>query len=233
MDLIQVNLARVQEKISAAAIRSGRRPEDICLIAVTKTIGADNIRRAIDAGAGHIGESRVQEATDKAEHLSCPVTWHMIGHLQRNKAKQAIELFDLIHSVDSLRLAQTIHQRAEEIRRPVDCLVQVNIANEAGKHGLDPQEVVRFLKQLSSLSYLNVRGLMTLGPYTPDPEQTRPIFRRLRTMAKEIEKLGLPRTSMAELSMGMSGDFEVAIEEGSTMVRVGSAIFGERKQHGQ
>jgi pyridoxal phosphate enzyme (YggS family) len=228
MTLIQQNLSCIQEKIAAAAANSGRQLEDIHLVAVTKTIPAERIRQAIASGIKHIGENRVQEATSKAKLISEGVTWHLVGHLQRNKVKQAIQIFDLIHSLDSLRLAEMIEKRAQELDRTVNCLVQVNVAGEDTKYGLAPEQVIPLLKQISSLSHLNICGLMTVAPYVDNPEEVRPVFRHLREMAEETERLKLPRVSMNELSMGMSGDFEVAIEEGATMIRVGSAIFGDR-----
>lgn len=228
MTSISQNLALVQERIAAAAAKSGRRPEDICLVAVTKTVPPERIKEALAAGVQHIGENRVQEAAAKVESIPAGVTWHLIGHLQRNKAKQAIQIFDLIHSLDSLRLAKMLQKRAKELERTVNCLVEVNVAGEESKHGIIPDQLLPLLRQVSLLPQLSVRGLMTVAPYVKDPEEVRPIFRQLREMAHEIDKLKLPGVSMEELSMGMSGDFEVAIEEGATMVRVGSAIFGAR-----
>jgi pyridoxal phosphate enzyme (YggS family) len=228
MTSISQNLALVQERIAAAAAKSGRRPEDICLVAVTKTVPPERIKEALAAGVQHIGENRVQEAAAKVESIPAGVTWHLIGHLQRNKAKQAIQIFDLIHSLDSLRLAKMLQKRAKELERTANCLVEVNVAGEESKHGIIPDQLLPLLRQVSLLPQLSVRGLMTVAPYVKDPEEVRPIFRQLREMAHEIDKLKLPGVSMEELSMGMSGDFEVAIEEGATMVRVGSAIFGAR-----
>lgn len=228
MTSISQNLALVQERIAAAAAKSGRRPEDICLVAVTKTVPPERIKEALAAGVQHIGENRVQEAAAKIESIPSGVTWHLIGHLQRNKAKQAIQIFDLIHSLDSLRLAKMLQKRAKELERTANCLVEVNVAGEESKHGIIPDQLLPLLRQVSLLPQLRVRGLMTVAPYVKDPEEVRPVFRQLREMAHEIDKLKLPGVSMKELSMGMSGDFEVAIEEGATMVRVGSAIFGAR-----
>ena len=228
MTSIQENLALVQERITAAAAKSGRPPEDICLVAVTKTVPPERIKEAIAAGIRHIGENRVQEAAAKVAAIPAGVTWHLIGHLQRNKAKQAVQMFNLVHSLDSLRLAETLQKRAEELGQTVDCLVEVNVAGEETKHGIAPDQVRPLLRKVSSLPRLSVHGLMTVAPYVEDPEEVRPVFRRLKEMANEIDKLSLPRVSMEKLSMGMSGDFEVAIEEGATIVRVGSAIFGVR-----
>lgn len=228
MTLIQHNVAVVQERIAAAAARSGRQPEDICLVAVTKTIAPEKIQEAVVAGIDHIGENRVQEAMTKVESISPEVTWHLVGHLQRNKAKTAIQIFDIIHSLDSIRLARTLQRRAEVLDKTIDCLLQVNVSGEKTKYGILPEQLTPLLKELSSLQCLHVRGLMTIAPYVDNPEEVRPVFRRLRELARDADKLKLPGISMEELSMGMSGDFEVAIEEGATMVRVGSAIFGSR-----
>ena len=228
MPSIENNVAVVQEKIAAAAARSGRRPEDVCLVAVTKTVPPEKIQAALAAGIEHMGESRIQEALSKVGIISPGPTWHLIGHLQRNKAKLAVQIFDFIHSVDSLRLGYTLQRRAEESKRTVDCLVQVNVAGERAKNGVSPAQLLPLLKKMSALSRLNVRGLMTIAPYVDNPEKVRPVFRQLRKLARETEKLKLPGIRMEELSMGMSGDFEVAIEEGATMIRVGTAIFGSR-----
>ncbi|NMA54748.1 MAG: YggS family pyridoxal phosphate-dependent enzyme [Firmicutes bacterium] len=225
MPSIEDNIALLRDKIEAAAVRSGRRLEDIRIIAVTKTVPADKIDAAVAAGLEHIGESRVQEAASKKEIVAPGPMWHLIGHLQRNKAKHAIRLFDFIHSVDSWRLARALQRRAEEADLTVNCLVQVNISGEKTKYGVSPDQLVSLLKKISSLSRLNVHGLMTIAPYAEDPEEVRPIFRQLRQLAERVDKLALPRICMQELSMGMSGDFEPAIEEGATMVRIGSAIF--------
>ena len=225
MPSIEDNIALLRDKIEAAAVRSGRRLEDIRIIAVTKTVPADKIDAAVAAGLEHIGESRVQVAACNKEIVAPGPMWHLIGHLQRNKAKHAIRLFDFIHSVDSWRLARALQRRAEEADLTVNCLVQVNISGEKTKYGVSPDQLVSLLKKISSLSRLNVHGLMTIAPYAEDPEEVRPIFRQLRQLAERVDKLALPRICMQELSMGMSGDFEPAIEEGATMVRIGSAIF--------
>ena len=232
MSFVKDNLVLVKEKIAAAAVKSGRRPEDICLVAVTKTIPLVQIEAAAAAGIKHIGESRIQEAKAKADDNFSELTWHLIGHLQRNKAKLALEIFDLIHSLDSLRLAHALQRRAEELDRTVDCLLQVNVAGEQSKYGILPDQLPSLLRELSSLSRLKVRGLMTIAPYAKDPEQVRPVFRSLRQLACDMRRSRLPRISLDELSMGMSADFEVAIEEGATLVRVGTAIFGHRKGRG-
>jgi PLP dependent protein len=214
-------LEHVRLLIASACLRSGRRPEEITLIAVTKGFLPNEIRQAAAAGARHFGENRVQEAEKKRpelEDLPPDVTWHMIGHLQTNKVKTALNLFAIIHSVDSLRLAETISRRASA---PVPVFLEVNVAGDATKYGFTLEELPRQYEKIAQLPNLDVRGLMTVAPMVTDPQQTRPVFRRLR---QEAESLGLK-----ELSMGMTDDFEVAVEEGATHVRIGRAIFGERQ----
>ena len=223
--VIAANLAAVRGRIAAAAERAGRSPAAVRLIAVTKTFPADLCAAAVQAGVHDLGENRVQEGVAKAAALAeagLRPAWHLIGHLQSNKAKAALGTFAVIHSVDSVDLASTISRRAAS---PVEVLLEVNVAAEASKFGFSPKETPRAYEQIASLRHLSVRGLMTVAPQTPDPESVRPVFRQLRQLA---EMLKLP-----ELSMGMSGDFEVAVEEGATMVRVGSALFGARPTPGK
>jgi pyridoxal phosphate enzyme (YggS family) len=220
MPEIQTNLARVRERIARAAARGGRRAEDVVLVAVSKTVDVARIREAVAAGAPVLGENRVQEARDKIAEIGRPVPWHLIGRLQTNKVKDALKLFDLIHSVDRIDLARELDRRARAEGRPVAVLVEVNVANEPSKGGWAPDAVPTALDALAALSHVDVRGLMTIPPEVADPEATRPWFRALRTLGE--------RHGLRELSMGMSHDFEVAIEEGATMVRVGTAIFGAR-----
>ena len=211
-------LALVRERVARAAERAGRSPAEVTIVAVSKSFPAQAIEEAAAAGIAHIGENRVQEAAAKVPSLRhLPVTWHMVGHLQTNKAKTALELFDIIQSMDSLRLAEVLSRRAE---RPIPVLLEVNVAGEASKFGLSPQEVLQTAEAVARLPHLDVRGLMTIAPLVGDPEEVRPVFRELRRLR---DALGLP-----ELSMGMTDDFEVAIEEGATLVRIGRAIFGER-----
>ena len=217
---IAANLERVRERVARAAERAGRKPEDVLLIGVSKVVEVERIRAAIAAGVAALGENRVQEAKAKIAELGRPVPWHLIGHLQTNKVKDALPLFDLIHSLDRLELAQELDRRAAAQGRPVDTLLQVNIASEASKGGFAPDAVGGALEAIAKLSHVRVRGLMVIPPEVERAEESRPWFRRLREMA---DKHGL-----RERSMGMSGDFEVAIEEGATMVRVGTAIFGPR-----
>jgi pyridoxal phosphate enzyme (YggS family) len=217
MDDVRANLERVRERVARAAQRAGRRPQDILLIGVSKTVPAERVRQAVEAGVAALGENRVQEAKEKIRTLGHPVPWHLIGHLQTNKVKDALELFDVIQSVDRLPLAAELARRA---RRPVDVLVEVNLAGEPAKSGFAPAEVKPALDALAALPNLRVCGLMAIPPAAADAEQARSWFRALRDLR---DAAGLP-----ELSMGMSADFEVAIEEGATMVRVGTAVFGPR-----
>jgi hypothetical protein len=220
MDDIGANLERVRERIVRAAERAGRRPEDVLLVGVSKTVDVERIRRAVSAGLGALGENRVQEARQKIAALGRPVPWHLIGHLQTNKVRDALELFDLIHSLDRMDLARECDRRARQRGRPVDALVQVNAAGEASKGGFAPDAVGPTLEALVNLDHVRVRGLMTIPPAVERAEDARPWFRALAELGK--------RHGLTELSMGMSADFEVAIEEGATMVRVGTAIFGPR-----
>jgi pyridoxal phosphate enzyme (YggS family) len=214
------NLARVRERLARAAERAGRRADDVLLIGVSKTVEEERIRAAVAAGIAALGENRVQEARAKVAALGRPVPWHLIGHLQSNKVKDALEVFDVIHSLDRLELAAELERRAAARGRTVEALLQVNVAAEASKGGVEPDAVAQALDTIGKLAHVRVRGLMTIPPEVERPDESRPWFRRLRELAE--------RHGLRELSMGMSGDFEVAIEEGATMVRVGTAIFGPR-----
>jgi len=223
---IQENIQRVRERIREACSRSGRRPEEVRLIAISKTFPAARIREAYQAGLREFGENRVQEAAAKIADLKdLPITWHLVGHLQTNKAKRARELFHWIHSLDSVRLAEKVHQAAEGERLPV--LLQVNLGGEETKSGVGEDEAFRLAEEVSRLRSLDLRGLMLIPPFFDDPGNARPFFRRLRQLRERI-RAGLPQLALPELSMGMSHDFDVAIEEGATMIRVGTAIFGPR-----
>jgi len=217
---IPANLERVRERIARAAERAGRRPEDVLLIGVSKVVEVARIRAALAAGLSALGENRVQEAKAKIAELGRPVPWHLIGHLQTNKVKDALPLFDLIHSLDRLELAREIERRAAALGRTIDTLVQVNIGAEASKGGFALDAVGAALEAIGKLTHVRVRGVMAIPPEAERAEDARPWFRQLCALA---DKHGL-----RERSMGMSGDFEVAIEEGATMVRVGTAIFGPR-----
>lgn len=224
------NVERVQERIRLACRRSGRAAEDVRLLAVSKTKPAEAIRQAYAAGLREFGENRVQEAAAKRPELEdLDAVWHLIGHLQSNKAKQACRLFDAIHSVDSLHLAEKIGRAAAALNRKMPVLVEVHLGEETSKFGVEEDGVMRLAEQFGALPSLELRGLMTLPPFFDDPQDVRPFFRRLRELAGRIEARGLPGVSMRELSMGMSHDFEIAIEEGATIIRVGTAIFGERQ----
>ena len=241
---IGANIAAVRERIAAAAHRAGRAPDAVTLVAVTKTHPPALIRAAAAAGVLDFGENRVQEASAKVEALAdaTELRWHLIGHLQRNKARHAVAIFDLIHSLDSVRLAETLDRHVAEAasegpRSPLPVLLQVNIAGEAQKEGFDlpggladRSGLSRFyadVERIAGLPHLRVRGLMTIAPYVADPEEIRPFFRALRALRDDLAGR-FPSASWDELSMGMTGDYEVAIEEGATLVRVGRAIFGER-----
>ena len=227
---LEDNIARVRERIAAACARSGRRPEEVKLIAVSKTVPPERIRQACEAGLREFGENRVQEADAKRLAVSdLNVTWHLIGHLQSNKVKPARELFHWVHSVDSNRLAAKLDHAAVCSGERLSVLIQVNVGEEATKSGVQEGETLQLAEQVSRLPTLELRGLMTIPPFFEDPEKVRPYFRRLRELAEKIASANWPNVSMAELSMGMSHDFEVAIEEGATMVRVGTAIFGPRE----
>lgn len=220
MAAIAERLTLVRERIAAACRRAGRSPEDVTLVGVSKGFPAAAIEEALAAGLREVGENRVQEAAAKIQALAAKglmPRWHLIGHLQTNKAKIAADLFGIIHSVDTVRLAQELSRRASE---PVPILLEVNVGQEATKFGFDTTEVASALSAITTLPNLDVRGLMTVAPETDDPDTLRPLFRRLAGLREEL--------ALQELSMGMTGDFEVAIEEGATMVRVGRAIFGPR-----
>ncbi len=217
----------IRRRIEAAARRAGRDPAEITLVGASKRQPVERLLEARDAGVRVLGENRVQEALAKVPQVP-GVCWHMIGRLQRNKARKAVEVFELIHSLDSLRLAETLDRLGVERGRPVDCLVEVNVGGEETKGGVAPAELGAFLDAVAGREGLRVLGLMTIPPWREDPEEVRPYFRRLRELAGEAATRELPGVAMRELSMGMSHDFEVAIEEGATFVRIGTALFGPR-----
>jgi PLP dependent protein len=225
------NIANVQERIGRACHRVGRARENVRVIAVSKTMPADSVRQAYAAGLREFGENRMQEAAAKQQQLTdLDIVWHLIGHLQSNKAKQACQLFDWIQSVDSPHIAERIDRLAAAFGRRLPVLMEVHLGEEASKFGVEEDELARLAEQVGALPSLELRGLMALPPYFDDPENVRPFFRHLRELAGHIEARKLPGISMRELSMGMSHDFEIAIEEGATIVRVGTAIFGEPKR---
>jgi len=223
---IKENLLRVMERIERAARKVGRDPEEIKLVAVSKTVETARIKEAIEAGVAILGENYVQEAQKKIEEIGRPVSWHFIGHLQSNKAKYAIRLFDMIHSLDSISLAEELNRKAEQADLVIKVMIEVNLSKEATKFGTDEEMVLNLAKRIQNLSHLSLEGLMTMPPYFDSPEMSRPYYIVLRELKERMVKGGIP---MKELSMGMSNDFEIAIEEGATYVRVGTAIFGQRK----
>ena len=225
---VSENFNAVMDRIASATKRAGRDPSSVRLVVVTKTVGHDRISEAVSAGAAVLGENRVQEAKEKIEALGKIASWHLIGHLQTNKAKYAVKLFELIHSVDNIELAAEIDKQAAKIGKVQDILVEVNIAGETAKAGVVITGAPGLVREAAKLRNISVKGLMTMPPYSENPEDSRPYFKKLRELAEVIAKENIPNVSMQELSMGMSGDFEVAVEEGATLVRVGTAIFGSR-----
>jgi pyridoxal phosphate enzyme (YggS family) len=227
MDLA-ANLASIRQRIGAACDRARRDPASVTLLAVTKSQPPEAVRAAVELGLDLFGENRVQEA--KAKIPLCPgrLRWHMIGHLQTNKCRDAVELFEMIQSVDSLHLAAEINKCADKQAKTMPVLLEVNMVGEASKFGYRPDALLQDLTQINELKRVEIHGLMTIGPWTPEPEKVRPVFRQLRKLKEKCEQtLGAP---LPHLSMGMSGDFEVAIEEGATLIRIGTALFGPRAQ---
>lgn len=222
-------VAEVRGRIEAAARRAGRGADEIELIAVSKTHSVEAILAVAEAGVGVFGENRVQEAETKIPRLS-GFRWHFIGRLQRNKARKAVELFEMIHSVDSIRLGRTLARLGRERNRPVEGLIEVNLGGEESKGGVDPEDLEALVEALTIEEGLRIRGLMTVPPFAEDPEESRPYFRQLAELSRQVEARGVPGVSLEHLSMGMSADFEVAIEEGATMIRVGTALFGPRQR---
>lgn len=221
----------VRQRIESACARSGRNPSEIVLIAVTKTVSPETIQEAIRCGLNTFGENKVQEAGKKINELGLEagISWHMIGHLQTNKVKDAIELFSLIHAVDSLRLCEKINERADKIGKVVDILLELNLSGEKTKYGFSEKELFDIINSMEKYPNIRIRGLMTMTPFSEEPEDSRKYFRRLFKLSRNIREMPLPRNvEMKYISMGMTQDFEVAIEEGANMVRVGRAIFGER-----
>jgi pyridoxal phosphate enzyme (YggS family) len=225
---VKANIERIRSAIAGAALRAGRKAADVRLMAVTKTVDDDRIMEAIEAGVDIIGESYVQEAKRKIEKMGRNIEWHMIGYLQSNKAKYAVKLFDMIHSVDRMDLAVELDRRAGAAALATKILVEVNISGEKTKSGVPYKEAMRLVKDISSLDNLSIQGLMTMAPWFDNPEDARPYFKAVRELRDRIVEENINRVEMRELSMGMSGDYEVAVEEGATIVRVGRNIFGER-----
>lgn len=222
------NLKQVQDRIALAARRANRDPSSVRLVVVTKTVDADRIREAVSAGATILGENRVQEAREKIELLGPCASWHLIGRLQSNKAKYAVRLFDLIHSVDNIELARELDKQAAKIGKRQEILIEVSIAGEAAKAGVPFAAAAGLVREAATLDHLCIRGLMAMPPYSEDAEASRPYFRKLWELRDALVQEHRANLSLPELSMGMSGDFEVAVEEGATLVRVGTAVFGGR-----
>jgi pyridoxal phosphate enzyme (YggS family) len=233
MDDLVERIRQVRLRVAEAATRSGRSADDVTIIAVTKTVPAERVAMAYELGLKVFGENRVQEARAKIAALPYPpIRWHLIGHLQSNKVARAVELFDLIHSVDSIRLAEALDRSAEARGKTVPVLLQVNVSGETSKEGVSIADLPALAAEALRLPHLRVQGLMTIAPYTTQLEEVRPVFRRLRELRDELRQR-FPDSSWDALSMGMTNDFEVAIEEGATMVRIGRAIFGERPTEAQ
>lgn len=228
MSGISENIRTVRSRIEKAAARVGRSAEEIRLVAVSKTVEPERINQAILCGIDTIGENRVQEAEKKFGKITGPVKKHLVGHLQTNKVKKAVELFDFIQSVDSRRIAEEISKRALEAGKVMEVLLEVNTSCEETKFGMEEDQVVPLIETISNLEGIKIKGLMTIGLFSDEPEDTRPCFKRLKGLFDRIKSAGIRKVEMQYLSMGMTGDFEVAIEEGSNMVRVGTGIFGVR-----
>ena len=226
--MIAENIRSVEQRIQAACARAGRRRDEVTLICVTKTMPVTDLQEAYDEGQRNFGENRVQEITEKYPLLPDDIRWHMIGHLQRNKVKYLMDRVVMIHSVDSASLARTISKEAVKAGRTMDILLEVNAAGEESKFGLSYEEVLPLVREIAPLPGLHICGLMTVAPYTDDPETNREFFKQLRDLSVDIDRQSIDNVSMHTLSMGMTGDFEVAIEEGATHIRVGTAIFGKR-----
>jgi pyridoxal phosphate enzyme (YggS family) len=224
---VSANLANIREKLAAAACRAGRRPDEVDLVAVSKTQPVEKIQEAVDAGLCIFGENRVQEAFEKAPALPKELNWHLIGHLQRNKIRKALNLFSLIQGIDSLHLARAIDRIAAEMQICPRILLEVNVSGEASKFGFAPENLQLCIDELIALRHIKIEGLMTMAPLSPNPEDSRPYFARLLKMRDQLAQM--THLLLPTLSMGMSGDYEVAVEEGATLVRIGSALFGERQ----
>jgi len=227
--MIAANVNTIRERITRACARAGRIPSDVTLVAVSKTFPWENIAEAVGAGVTDIGENYVQELLAKRDRLAGrPIRWHFIGHLQRNKVRALAGWVALIHAVDSAPLAEEIDRHAGRIGRTQEILVEVNTTGEHTKFGVQPDQAADLVRSMAGLQHIRIAGLMTIGPFLPDPEGSRPMFRSLRLLAGELRGLRQPNATMDHLSMGMTGDFEVAVEEGATLVRIGTALFGSR-----
>jgi len=225
---ISSNVRLILQRMGVACARCGRDPQSVRLMAVSKTVAPERIRQALDAGVTLLGENYVQEAREKIPAIEHVAEWHMIGHLQTNKVKYVVNLFDWIHSVDRLELARELDKRAGQNNRRLNVLIEVNVSGEESKSGIETTQALELVRQVSLLPHINLRGLMTMPPYSDNPENSRPYFQALRKLRDDISTADIPNISMDGLSMGMTDDFEVAIEEGATIIRVGRAIFGNR-----
>ena len=231
---IKSNIEKIKDEIASICNDCGRNPQEVNLMAVTKTVDVDAVFEAIDAGITDVGENKPQELARKYEVIGDKVNWHLIGTLQTNKVKYIIDKVTMIHSLDREALCEEIQKRAEKIDRVIDCLVQVNISKEETKHGLYKDDVVKFIKMVSEkYKNIRIRGLMTMAPFTENEDEVREVFRSLKNLSLDIDKLNIPNVFMKYLSMGMSNDYKIAVEEGSTIVRVGTSIFGERNYNNQ
>ncbi|WP_270652671.1 YggS family pyridoxal phosphate-dependent enzyme [Blautia massiliensis (ex Durand et al. 2017)] len=226
--MVAENLAQVQKNINESCTKINRDPNEVTLIAVSKTKPVEMLKEAYDAGARVFGENKVQEIVDKYDQMPSDVKWHMIGHLQRNKVKYIVDKVAMIHSVDSLRLAETIEKEAAKKAVIVPILIEVNVAQEESKFGLKPEEVLPLIEQIADFSHIRIKGLMTIAPYVDNAEENREIFRELKKLSVDIAAKNINNVTMSVLSMGMTGDYMVAVQEGATMVRVGTGIFGAR-----
>ena len=229
--MIAESVAKIRERIGNACQRSGRKASDVTLLAVAKTFPAERVAEAVACGVTDIGENYVQELLGKKEALTDPdIRWHFIGHLQSNKVKYIAKWIHLIHAVDSIRLAAEIDRRAREAGRTIDVMIEVNSTGEASKFGVPAEGAEELVREMAGLANIRVSGLMTMGLFLPDPEASRPLYRSMARLRDRLARLGQANVSLTHLSMGMTGDFEVAIEEGATIVRIGTAIFGKRKR---
>lgn len=226
--MIAENLKVVRENIRKACEISGRNPEEVTLIAVSKTKPVSMLKEAYEAGAVIFGENKVQEIQDKYDQMPTDVHWHMIGHLQRNKVKYIVDKVEMIHSVDSVRLAETIEAEAAKKNLVVPILIEVNVAEEDSKFGVHTDQVSELISAVSRFPHIRIKGLMTIAPFVENPEENRSVFRKLKELSVDIAQKNIDNVDMNVLSMGMTGDYEVAVQEGATMVRVGTGIFGER-----
>ncbi len=228
MSSIKDNIAEINRRIEAAAVKSGRTREDVTFIVVSKTIDVPRIKEAVEAGEINLGENKVQEIMDKYEDMGDGVKWHLIGHLQTNKVKYIIDKVELIHSVDSVKLAEEISKRAVQKGIDARILLEINIAGEESKFGLKPEDTERVVREIAKLSNISIKGLMTVAPFVENSEENRIYFRRMKELLVDINSKNIDNVNMDTLSMGMTGDYEVAVEEGATMVRIGTGVFGPR-----